>query len=80
MSLSAEIKELKVTCEYVNDTHELDATVGSETLLFTVWDSNAIKQHDIEMTFEEWNTFKKIIDMGIAKERSKGQKLRNGGS
>lgn len=41
MSLSAEIRELKVICEYVNDTHELDATVGTETILFTVWDSNA---------------------------------------
>ncbi|MGH1816616.1 hypothetical protein [Enterococcus casseliflavus] len=71
MSLSAEIKELKVTCEYVQDTHELDAAVGSATIMLTVWDSHAIKQHDIEMTFEEWDIFKKIIDMAIARERSK---------
>lgn len=71
MSLSAEIKELKVTCEYVNDTHELDVDVGSESVYIKVWDSHDIKEHDIEMTFEEWDTFKKIIDMGIARERCK---------
>lgn len=71
MSLSAEIKELKVTCEYVNDTHELDVNVESETVYIKVWDSHAIKEHDIEMTFEEWDIFKKIIDMVIARERCK---------
>lgn len=67
MSLSAEIKELKITCEYVGDTHELEVTVSSENVYIKVWDSHAIKEHDIEMTFEEWDTFKKIIDMGIAR-------------
>lgn len=71
MSLSAEIKELKVTCEYVNGTHELDVNVGSESVYIKVWDNHDIKEHDIEMTFEEWDTLKKIIDMGIARERCK---------
>jgi hypothetical protein len=71
MSLSAEIKELKVTCEYVNDTHELDVNIESESVYIKVWDNHDIKEHDIEMTFEEWDTFKKTIDMGIARARCK---------
>lgn len=71
MALSAEIKELKITCEYVDDTHELDVTVSSENVYIKVWDAHAIKEHDIEMTFEEWDLFKQTIDMGIAREKSK---------
>lgn len=71
MTLSAEIKELKITCEYVGDTHELDVTVSSENVYIKVWDAHAIKEHDIEMTFEEWDLFKQTIDMGIAREKSK---------
>ena len=71
MALSAEIKELKITCEYVDDTHELFADVGAGFIYFTTVDQQAIKQHDISMTFEEWNLFKQIIDMGMAKERCK---------
>ena len=42
-------------------------SVSSENVYIKVWDAHAIKEHDIEMTFEEWDTFKKIIDMGIAR-------------
>lgn len=71
MALSADVKDLTVVDNHTNDTHELFADVGTGFIYFTTVDQQAIKQHDISMTFDEWELFKQIIDMGIAKERSK---------
>ncbi|WP_425592499.1 hypothetical protein [Enterococcus dispar] len=71
MALSANIKDLTVVDSYDNDTHEMFADIGTGFVYFTTVDQHAIKQHDISMTFEEWELFKKIIDMGIAREKDK---------
>lgn len=71
MTLSADVQDLTVVDNHANDTHKMFADIGTGFVYFTTADQHAIKQHDISMTFEEWELFKQIIDMGIARERGK---------
>lgn len=74
MALSADVQDLTVVGNHANDTHTMFADIGTGFIYFTTVDQQNVMQHDISMTFEEWELFKQIIDMGIAKERCNWQK------
>ena len=76
MTLSANVTDLTVVSDRANDTHKLFVDI-SEIVCFTTVDEHAIKQHDIDMTFEEWELFKKVIDMGIEREIRKTLRTQN---
>ena len=71
MALLADVQDLTVVDNHANDTHTMFADIDTGLIYFTTVDQQNVMQHDISMTFEEWELFKQIIDMSIAKERCK---------
>lgn len=71
MALSADVQDLTVVDNHTNNTHTMFVDVGTGFIYFTTVDQQDVMQHDISMTFVEWELFKQLIDLGIAKERSK---------
>lgn len=62
------IDEVAFNEKSVNDEHTLYGKVEEGLVYITTTDIHNVKQHDFCMEPEEWELFKKIIDLNLAKE------------
>lgn len=66
------IDEVAFNEKSVNDEHTLYGKAEDSLVYITTTDYHGIKQHDFCMKPEEWELFKKIIDLNLAKEEGNG--------
>lgn len=62
------IDGLDFVSEWTDEAHILNVQTEDGHVFISTIDSHAIKQHDFIMTRDEWELFKRLVDVKFAEE------------